>query len=176
MFRRRQISGAGFIINNKRGYPDEGLTKKRERRTSNIERPTSNNVFCQFKKDKATRGASDSTLRNSIRLPFDRLRPRVRRGELFDLEFVSEGLVTGCGSLVLKSTKRSVINIRRSMLDVRCSTFKALSPPGGFAVQSMLGDLSSKFDIKVFLDEASALTPEHLFHYRFNRLRRYAWP
>ena len=28
-----------------------------------------------------------------------------------------------------KSIKRSVINIRRSMLDVRCSTFKAFSPP-----------------------------------------------
>ncbi len=28
-----------------------------------------------------------------------------------------------CGSLVLKSIKRSVINIRCSMLDVRCSTF-----------------------------------------------------
>jgi hypothetical protein len=28
-----------------------------------------------------------------------------------------------CGLLVLKSIKRSVINIQRSMLDVRCSTF-----------------------------------------------------
>ena len=48
--------------------------------------------------------------------------------ESFDPEFINqelttEGLVTGCGSLVLKSIKRSVINIQRSMLDVRCSTF-----------------------------------------------------
>jgi hypothetical protein len=28
-----------------------------------------------------------------------------------------------CGSLVVKSIKRSVINIGRSMFDVRCSTF-----------------------------------------------------
>ena len=34
-----------------------------------------------------------------------------------------------CGSLVLKSIKRSVINIQCSMLDVRCSTFNAYSPP-----------------------------------------------
>ena len=39
-----------------------------------------------------------------------------------------------CDSLVVKSIKRSAIHIRRSMLDVRCSTFKAYSPPGGFPV------------------------------------------
>ena len=39
-----------------------------------------------------------------------------------------------CESVVLDSIKRSANNIRRSMLDVRCSTFKAYSPPGGFAV------------------------------------------
>ena len=43
--------------------------------------------------------------------------------------FDSAELVAGCGSFVLKSIKRSVINIGRSMLDVRCSTFKAFSPP-----------------------------------------------
>ena len=36
-----------------------------EHRTSNIERPTSNNVFCQFKKKTEQ---SESTLRNSTRL------------------------------------------------------------------------------------------------------------
>ena len=80
-------------------------------------------------------------------LPLDKLRPRARRGEL----------VISCGSLVLKSIKRSVINIRRSMLNVRCSTLNLI------AVQSMLGDLCSKSDRKVFSDEckeAYALTPD----------------
>ncbi len=43
-----------------------------------------------------------------------------------------------CGSLVLKSIKRSVINIRRSMLGVRCLQ----SAFGGFDVQS---DLCSNY-------------------------------
>jgi hypothetical protein len=34
-----------------------------------------------------------------------------------------------CGSLVLKSIKRSVINIERSILDVRCSTFNLFAVP-----------------------------------------------
>ena len=34
-----------------------------------------------------------------------------------------------CDSLVLKSIKRSVINIGRSMLDVRCSTFNLFTIP-----------------------------------------------
>jgi hypothetical protein len=40
---------------------------------------------------------------------------------LFDLEFVIKGLVTGSSAFVLKSIKRSVIHIRRWMLDVRRS-------------------------------------------------------
>jgi hypothetical protein len=78
-----------------------------KRRTSNIERPTSNKVFCQLKKtayacfaEVATKPYSETTLR------------------IFS---------TGggfCDPLVIKSIKRSVINIRRSMLDVRCSMFK----------------------------------------------------
>jgi hypothetical protein len=38
-------------------------------------------------------------------------------------KFDSAEHVAGCGSLVLKSIKRSVIKIGRSMFDVRCSTF-----------------------------------------------------
>ena len=34
-----------------------------------------------------------------------------------------------CGSLVLRSIKRSVVNIQRSMFDVRCSTFSQLAVP-----------------------------------------------
>jgi hypothetical protein len=34
-----------------------------------------------------------------------------------------------CGSFVLKSIKRSVINIGRWMLDVRCSTFNLFTVP-----------------------------------------------
>ena len=80
--------------------------------TSNIERPTSNNVFCQFKK------AAQSKNHPS----------RFDSAEWFDPEFMTEGLTTeglvaGCGLPVLKSIKRSVINTRRSMLGVRCSTF-----------------------------------------------------
>ena len=48
-------------------------------------------------------------------------------------------------SVVLKSTKRSVINIRRSMFNL-------------IAVQTMLGDLCSKFDHKGFSDKGSAFT------------------
>ncbi len=51
--------------------------------------------------------------------------------EFFNYELTTEGLDKGCGSLVIKSIKRSVINIRRSMLGVRCSTFKAFRQPGG---------------------------------------------
>ena len=47
-------------------------------------------------------------------------------GELFDLKFVTNGFVAGVVLLVLKSLKRSAINIRRSMLNVRCSTFNLL--------------------------------------------------
>jgi hypothetical protein len=43
--------------------------------------------------------------------------------ESFDPGLTTEGLVAVCGLLVLKSIKRSVINIGRSMFDVRCSTF-----------------------------------------------------
>ena len=74
-------------------------------------------------------GQSKSILRNSISLPFDRLRHRARRGELFGPEVITEGLVAGCSSLILKSIKRSVINIQRSMLDVRCSTFNLFTVP-----------------------------------------------
>ena len=35
-----------------------------------------------------------------------------------------------CDSFILDSIKRSAINIRRSMLDVRCSTFNLFSVPG----------------------------------------------
>jgi hypothetical protein len=49
--------------------------------------------------------------------------------EFFNPELTTEGLVAGWVSLVLDSIKRSAINIRRSMLDVRCSMFKAYSPP-----------------------------------------------
>jgi hypothetical protein len=79
---------------------------KNERRTSNIERPTSKNVFCQFKK------------RQCKLTPPKRLRSLV---QIYSSKF--------CGSLIIKSIKRSVINIRPSMLDVRCSTFNLLTVP-----------------------------------------------
>ena len=80
----------------------DGLTKKNEHRTSNIERPTSNNVFCQFKKKTEH---SESTLRHL--------------SVLVDLS-AGGGF---CGSFVIKSIKRSVINIQRSMFDVQSVHF-----------------------------------------------------
>ncbi len=54
-----------------------------------------------YSAEMAMKAGSESTLRNSAVF-----RSRLQRD-----------------SLVLKQIKRSVINIRRSMLDVRCSTF-----------------------------------------------------
>jgi len=71
--------------------------------------------------------------------------------EFFNQELTTEGLVAGCRSLVVKSIKRSVINIQRSMLGVRCSTFKSFSPPGGFTaparrdlIRSFIKDVEEK--------------------------------
>jgi hypothetical protein len=47
----------------------------------------------------------------------------------FNQELTTEGLATGCGLLVLKSKKRSVINIQCSMLDVLCSAFNLFNVP-----------------------------------------------
>jgi hypothetical protein len=65
--------------------------------------------------------------------------PKFDSAELLDPEPFNPGLTTKglvadcglvlCGWLVLKSTKRSVINIQRSMLDVRCSTFNLFTIP-----------------------------------------------
>jgi hypothetical protein len=59
-----------------------------------------------------------------------RLRP-VSLREAYGLEALRERIYPSkfCGSLVLKSIKRSVINIRCSMLDVRCSTFNLFTVP-----------------------------------------------
>ena len=74
--------------------------------------------------------------------------------ESFNPELTTEGPVAGCDSLVLKSVKRSVINIQRSMLDVRCSTFNLFAvtarwsfmrpPPVAASVQS---DRKRNFDL-----------------------------
>jgi hypothetical protein len=58
---------------------------------------------------KRLRCTSEATLRNSTRLLSTGSSP----------ELTTEGLVAGCGSLVLKSIKRSAINIGRSMFDVQ---------------------------------------------------------
>ena len=106
----------------------KGLLKI-EHRTSNIERPTSNNVFCLFRNPEhdyfarfATKAESKSTAK------FD---SSESGSESFHLELTSEWLkakqiVAVCGFHILKSIKRIVIHIRRSMLDVRCSTFACL--------------------------------------------------
>ena len=49
--------------------------------------------------------------------------------ESFNPELTTEGLAAGCSSLVLKSIKRSVINIQSSMLDVRCSILNLITVP-----------------------------------------------
>ena len=99
------------------GLKAASLIKKEtaERRTSNIERPTSNNVFCQFKK-RLCKAKPPSKFRDS---------------------FVS------------KSIKRSAINIRRSMLDVRCSTFNLFAVPARRSsiqeVQGLTSNLKRRF-------------------------------
>jgi hypothetical protein len=52
-----------------------------------------------------------------------------RRGESFDPELTTDRLVTGCCAAVLKSIKRSIINIRHSTLDVGRSMFDFQSNP-----------------------------------------------
>ena len=61
---------------------------KNERRTSNIERPTSNNEFCQFIK-KTEQG--ESTHRNSIRLSSTGSGPEHIEGNSLQAEFHMSG-------------------------------------------------------------------------------------
>ena len=128
----------------------DGLIKN-ERRTSNIERPTSNNAFCQFKKDWAKRIYSSKLC----------------------------GSVFG-GSLVIKSIKRSVINIQRSMLNVRCSTFNLFTVPATWSFIWAFKEGLQSFNpergtVSLWTYIASILQPwtgngEPLNLYRFNPL------
>jgi hypothetical protein len=92
-----------------------------EHRTSNIERPTSNNVFYQFKIKREQHAAQApappackpsgleayglEALHERIypskfdSAAFDKLRARAHRGESFDPELTTEGLVASCGSV-----------------------------------------------------------------------------
>jgi NAD-dependent SIR2 family protein deacetylase len=110
--------------------------QKNERPTSNIERPTSNNVFCQFKKGKVS---------------LLRLSGYEGRELIYTSNFDSAELVAGCGSLVIKSIKRSVINIQHSMLDVRCSTFKLCTASARWIFTQDMG-----YKIKPLAAEAQA--------------------
>ena len=106
------LSGLGFspAAGLKSGQSNRKETS--EHRTLNIERRTSNNVFCQFKKKMEQ---NDYSLRNSIQLNLSQaavFRSRIQRD-----------------CLVLKSIKRSVIQIRCSMLDVQCSMFNLFTVP-----------------------------------------------
>ena len=82
-----------------------------EHRTLNVQHRIMYSVYFIKKTER-----SDSTLRHST---FDILR---FCGSLFSGSAVFRSRLQR-DSLVLKSIKRSVINIRCSMLDVRCSTF-----------------------------------------------------
>jgi hypothetical protein len=75
---------------------------KSKKKLMNIERPTSN-AFCQFKKGCAKRNHPSK---------FSVFKSRLHHE-----------------SLIYKSMKRSVINIRRSMLGVRCSMFNIFTVP-----------------------------------------------
>jgi hypothetical protein len=97
---RFQVSGVRFQVSAQPpAKTTAGLIEKEtyERRTSNIERPTSNIEFCQFKK----------ILNNTWRKRIDHLKTD------------SAEHIAGFGSLFLKSIERSVINIGRSMFDVQ---------------------------------------------------------
>jgi hypothetical protein len=96
---------------------------KSECRISNDECRMSNveGMYSVYFKKKSEQ--SDSILRHSI---FDILR---FCGSLFPGSTVLRSRLQR-DSLVLKSIQRSVINIRCSMLDVRCSTFNHFTVPG----------------------------------------------
>jgi hypothetical protein len=76
-----------------------------------------------LKKDRATCGAS-ACASGLEAYGLEALHERS-----YPSKFDSTELVAGCGSLVLKSIKRSVINIGRWMLDVQCSTFNLFTVP-----------------------------------------------
>ena len=91
--------------------------------TSNIERPTSNIEYWWRYALSILKQANLRSLNRSLRWA---LRSWAQGQRLRVERLTTEGLVAGCcpvfcGWLVLKSIKRSVINIRRSMLDVRRS-------------------------------------------------------
>ncbi len=74
-----------------------------------------------YSAEMAMKAGSDSTFRNSIQLPstssgLEHIEGSSSQAAVFRSRLQRD-------SLVLKQIKRSVINIRRSMLDVRCSTF-----------------------------------------------------
>ncbi len=76
-------------------------------------------------------------------------------------------------SLVLRMIKRSVINIRRSMLDVRCSTFNLFTVPGrrSFIQASPLAKKTASLIEK----ETLALCYRRVGH-RADRYWRARWP
>ena len=115
-----QVSSVRFQPSRRPKNGRSNRKKMMNTRTSNIERPTSNNVFCQFKK----KARASLLRRNGCE----------GRERIYPTKFDSAELVAGCcsvfyGSFVLKSIKRSVINIQCSMLGVRCSTFNPFAVP-----------------------------------------------
>ena len=90
----------------------------------NVEHPTSNNVFYQFKK-------RPSKANQPFEIRFGCLQqaqiPSTSRGSSSQAAVFRSRLQRD--SLILRSIKRSVINIRCSMLDVRCSTFNLFIVP-----------------------------------------------
>jgi hypothetical protein len=107
-FMKMALRSMKFHTSAAAGLKSGQSNRKRITRMSNIEPPTSNNEFCQLKKR-----LSKTTLPDWLRRP--------RANLPFDIRLTTEGFVAGCDLLVLKSIKRSAINIRRSMLDVRVS-------------------------------------------------------
>ena len=111
-------SGAEFIIIRNEVYQTRGLLKN-EHRTPNIQRRMMYSVNLK----KAEQSKLPVEIRFACLGQAQAPRLPARRGESFDPELTTDRLVTGCCALVLKSIKRSIINIRHSTLDVRCSTF-----------------------------------------------------
>jgi hypothetical protein len=90
-----------------------------ERRTSNIERPTSNNEFFLFKKGLSNTRRTSACASGLEAYGIEDYGLEALHERICPSKFDTAELVAGCGSLVLKSTKRSVINIGRSMFDVQ---------------------------------------------------------
>jgi hypothetical protein len=102
-----------------------------------------------YSAEKATKARSESSLRDSTRLPSMGSGPEHVEGSSSQAVVQYSAVFRSRlqrDSLVLKSIKRSVIDIGRSMLDVRCSTFNLFTVPARRSfIRGLQSDLPCQF-------------------------------